>query len=309
MTTSSPTVSYPRTVFHRVIGLANDKGGVGKTSLAANLAGQYAAAGYRVLLIDVNIQANLAEDLGYRDTDIDDEGAGLVAALISGLPLQPAKSVRENLDVVPGGERLEELVAVLAARSVSNPVKAKTALRDSLAPIAHHYDLIIIDSPPESKWLCNLVLCVARWIIIPTKSDIGGLRGMRLVAERFGPAREVNPDLELLGVVLFSTGSTATAIHRRVREAVEQAFGGHSPMLEATIRHSERVGSDMRLLGKLAHELEIAAQNQPPFWQALRDGKKPSLLSKTTGKVSDDYADVAAEVLQIVVAAEQAPAA
>ena len=64
----------------RVIAIVNDKGGVGKTSIAANLAGQFAGADYRCLLIDLNRQANLADDLGYRGSDADDQGAGCWAA-------------------------------------------------------------------------------------------------------------------------------------------------------------------------------------------------------------------------------------
>ena len=74
----------------RVIAIVNDKGGVGKTSIAANLAGQFAGAGYRCLLIDLNRQANLADDLGYRGSEADDQGAGLLDSVLSGNPLTPA---------------------------------------------------------------------------------------------------------------------------------------------------------------------------------------------------------------------------
>src|SRR4051812_2454344 len=68
----------------RVIAMVNDKGGVGKTSLVANLAGQLAASGYRCLLTDLNRQANLADDLGYRDDERDDQGAGLLMSVVAG---------------------------------------------------------------------------------------------------------------------------------------------------------------------------------------------------------------------------------
>lgn len=290
----------------RVIALYNSKGGVGKTSIASNLAGWFAAADYRVLLVDLNRQANVADDLGYRgNPDIDDQGEALVAALLAGKPLQPVKNVRPNLDVVPGGDRLLDLTGALNSRLSNGDERHRTALRDSLAPIAENYDIILIDSPPENPTLGNLVLCTARWIIIPTKSDIGGLVGMAQVGQAFATARQVNPDLQLLGVVLFATGSQATAIQKEVRKDVEKAFGGESPMLNSTVRHSERVARDTRGQGKLAHELEVEVQGQPPRWEALREGKKPSSLSPTTGKIADDYGDIAAEVLNIIRAAEE----
>src|ERR1700750_3267963 len=69
----------------RVIAIVNDKGGVGKTSIAANLAGQFAAAGYRCLLIDLNRQANLTDDLGYRGSDAMTKALGYWAASSPGL--------------------------------------------------------------------------------------------------------------------------------------------------------------------------------------------------------------------------------
>ncbi|WP_207549806.1 ParA family protein [Thermostaphylospora chromogena] len=99
--------------------------------------------------------------------------------------------------------------------------------------------MVIIDTPPENTLLVDLALGAARWLIMPTKTDGGGLVGMQLLAERYIIAREINPDLELLGVVLFGTTRGATAIHRSVRDQVERAFGtGTSPMLTAMIGHS-----------------------------------------------------------------------
>src|SRR5258708_1967950 len=213
----------------RVIAIVNEKGGVGKTTITSNLAGQAAASGYRVLVVDINRQANLALDLGYRRAEgIDDEGEALLTAIMRSKAVTPVGGVRPNLDVVPGGELLADL--------------ARAA---------------------------------ARWVLIPTKSDDGGLDGMRLVAKRFRKAREINPQIGLLGVVLFATGTGATAIHAEVRKSISATFGGNSPLFQTIIRHSERIARDSRK-GKLAHELEEAAKDQPQWWKMLRDGEKVS---------------------------------
>lgn len=290
----------------RVIALVNDKGGVGKTTLAANLAGQLAAADYRVLAIDLNRQANLADDLGYRDrAGVDDQGKALLAAVMLGTPLTPVPGVRPNLWVVPGGIQLGDLTSLIESRFRSSGRSAFLGLAEVLAPIAHMFDAILIDAPPENTTLSDLALGAARWVLMPTRSDTGGLVGMRLVAGRFALAREINPTLGLLGVALFGSLSTASAIHAEVRADITNAFGGVSPMLAATIRFSERTARDARKLGRLAHELEVDAANQPAWWASLRNGDKPGRrLPATVASVSADFRALAGELLDTLAAQE-----
>ena len=291
----------------RTIAMVNDKGGVGKTSIVANLAGQFAAAGYRCLLVDLNRQANLADDLGFRDGPFDDQGAGLLLSLVAGTPLRPAEGVRPDLDVVPGGARLVDLVPLMVSRVQERGREAFRALAEVLAPVAGDYDLVFIDCPPETTILTDLALTAARWVLMPTKSDGGGLVGMRLVGERFALARELNPDLGLLGAVLFATGSRSRVVHAEVREAVARAFGGHSPLFSTSIRHAERTAQDARRLGKLAHELEQEVAAQPAWWAALRAGQKETRgrrLSPTAASVAGDYRDLGVELLTLLREAE-----
>jgi chromosome partitioning protein len=292
----------------RTIAMVNDKGGVGKTSLVANLAGQFAAAGYRCLLVDLNRQANLADDLGFRDGPVDDHGAGLLLSIVGGIPLRPAEGVRPGLDVVAGGSRLVDLVPLMVSRVQEQGREAFRALADVLAPVAGDYDLVFVDCPPETTILTDLALTAARWVLMPTKSDVGGLVGMRLVGERFALARELNPRLGLLGAVLFATGSRSRVVHAEVREAVARAFGGHSPLFTTSIRHAERTAQDARRLGKLAHELEQEVAAQPAWWAALRAGQKEDggrRLSPTAASVAGDYRDLGVELLTLLREAEE----
>lgn len=290
----------------RVVAIINDKGGVGKTSTVANLAGQLALAGYRVLVIDLNRQANLADDLGYRNRPgVDDQGVGLVMALTMGTALTPVEGVRPNLDLVPGGTKLAMLTAFVLSEMQQRGRSVYAALAAALAPVAGGYDLVLIDTPPENTVLGDLALACARWAILPTKSDPGGLIGMQLTAERFEAARELNPYLRLLGVVLFATLSGARIIHREVRKEVATAFGGASPLFDATIRHSERVARDCRKRGLLAHELEpMAPEAQEALREAMASGarRRPPISQS----VSADYAALAAELLQVLAAGEAA---
>jgi chromosome partitioning protein len=289
----------------RVIAMVNDKGGVGKTSIVANLAGQLAAADYRCLVIDLNRQANLADDLGYRDGDADDHGAGLVLSIVTETPLVPVRRVREGLDVVPGGARLTDLVPLMVARMQERGREAFDVLADVLAPTAAPYDVVFVDCPPESPILTDLALRAARWVVMPTKSDVGGLVGMRLVAERFALARERNPELRLLGAVLFATGTRSRRVHAEVRSAVAGAFGGSSPLFATAIRHAERSAQDARRLGKLAHELELEVAAQPAWWASLRDGTAVApRVSPTAAGVAGDYRDLGVELLTLLRDAE-----
>ena len=121
---------------------------------------------------------------------------------------------------------------------------------------------------------------------------------MTLVAERFTLAREINPRLGLLGVVLFATGSRSRAIHSEALRAIDEAFGGQSPRFETAIRHAERTAQDARRLGKLAHELEIEVAAQPAWWEALRQDIRTPRVSATAASVAGDYRALGVEVLK-----------
>src|SRR5450759_2318842 len=135
-----------RDALTRVVAVINGKGGAGKTSVTANVAGLVANSGFRVLVVDMDPQGNLAEDFGYTGSDIDDEGQALSAALAFGQPVRPVENVRPNLDVLIGGHHLDVAAAALAV--AKDQTKARLSLAHVLEPIAGEYDLIFIDCPP-----------------------------------------------------------------------------------------------------------------------------------------------------------------
>jgi cellulose biosynthesis protein BcsQ len=100
----------------RVVTTGNGKGGVGKTTVAANTAGLAAADNTAVLLIDLNGQGNVGRELGYREGPLDDDGRALADAIAEGAPLRPVSSGRPNLDVCVGGSAVGHLPAILANR-------------------------------------------------------------------------------------------------------------------------------------------------------------------------------------------------
>lgn len=280
--------------------IANGKGGVGKTTLASNFAGLVAADGGSVLLVDVNGQGNVGRDLGYRETGIDDEGAAFYEALRTGAPLQPVAGVRPNLDVVVGGQHIGAAPDMLQATYRMQQHRQALALAVCLAPIARRYDLVVIDSAPENPPLQQLALSAARWMVAPTRSDKASINdGLGSISRQFQLVRRaVNPNLALLGVVLFGSGSASKQIHRNARQWVAQELGADAYLFDTIVRYSEAVGQDARSHGRLVHELELAAANNPKFWD-LRAGRAAAgtVISTTSASVAEDLATLAREIL------------
>ena len=284
----------------RVIAVANGKGGVGKTSVATTFAGLAAAAGYDVLLIDLDPQGNVGEDLGYSSLPANDHGAGLVSSLMSGGALHLSlPQVRPHLDVVAGGECLDDLSGVLLARHARGDDVADVLARSLAVSLARtQYHLVIIDCPPGEPNLQLLALGAARWLIIPTRGDAASLKGMARIAQRMVEARERNPSLTLLGVVLFDIASAATRVRRQVAAEITQALGGIAPLFDSSVRHSVSA-MDARRRGMLIHERAAELEGGEPFWRALREGRPPTSPGSAPA-LAGDYAALVHEILTAI---------
>lgn len=296
-----------RSALGRTIAVINGKGGVGKTSVTANLAGLYAAAGYRVLAIDLDPQGNLGNDLGYLGAGLSDDGLSLQQAAAAGTPLVPVKDIRSHLDAVPGGEQLHDLAAILQSRRLTGRGGVES-LAVSIAAVAEEYDLVLIDCPPGSDVLQASALNAARFVLVPTKTDDASRAGLREVARRFALARTANPTLTLLGVVLFGVNSSARRVTSSARESLAADLGGAAPVLDATIRHVEAAAVDARGRGQLVHELERDVHAGPKWYERLRNPGAHSgePLATSAGALAEDYQRLAEQVLARITATEAA---
>lgn len=289
-------------VVDKLIVISQGKGGVGKTSLTANLGGQLAAAGLKVLLLDLDPQGNLRRDLGAARND----GAGLVAALSLGQPLPIERDVRPGLDLVPGGRKVADLTALAFAWHQRGDDGLAGNLRRALTAVADDYDLILLDTPPGEAAVVEAAMSAARWLIIPTGADYAGLDGLELTAERFTHAQAVNPDLELLGVVLFGIGTQATAIERQTRAVIGDVLDDYGAVFDARIRYQQTAAFDARRRGLLVHELaDVAATEQGQRLKALREegAVVTDLRTRSASGLANDYSALAREVLARVMAA------
>lgn len=297
---AEPAVDWPR--LGKVYLFANGKGGVGKTTCSTHGAALVASDGARVLLVDLNGQGNVANILGFANTDANDKGRNLFSAITAGSPLTPVRDVRPNLDVVPGGPFVRRITPVLAAE-MGNPQSAKHVLMSlavALQQISDSYSLIIIDSPPENQVLLQVALCAARFVVVPMKTDDLSRTGLRELAGDLRAMREHNPYLMLLGCFVFASGTNARAIRKETTENVSRDLGqkAEDVMLKSFIRHSEAVSQQVPKYGRLAHELEQEIVNNPKHWD-IKKGTAggASVVSTTTRPVAEDFAKLTMEIL------------
>ena len=272
----------------------NGKGGVLKTSIAANLAGLAALSGWRVLVVDLDPQGNLGRDLGY--TAAADDGSELANSARTGSPPQPMKSVRPNLDVLAGGPALDELVADLQLALVRGDLGVADHLGGALAAVGVGYDLVVIDSPPGEALLHSVAIRAAHYILIPTRPDAASIDGLGRVASVVARESSANPALEVLGVVLGPLPVNASALARRAKDELAAMLGAGITIFDTIIRDAPKAAVDCRERGVLAHEYEEAALQAPRWWERRR-GAGGESFSQAAAGLATDYQALAQEVM------------
>lgn len=202
----------------RIVAIANQKGGVGKTTTAVNLSAALAKLGEKVLLLDIDPQGNATSGIGIQKKEVK---ACIYDALINGLPLEMVvmPSRWENLDVIPATIQLAGAEIELVP-TVSREVKLKQAL----ASIQDRYSRIIIDCPPSLGLLTLNALTAANGILIPIQCEYYALEGLGQLMNTITLVRKhLNEKLKIEGVVLTMYDSR-TNLSEQVVEEVREFF-------------------------------------------------------------------------------------
>ncbi|WP_452179011.1 ParA family protein [Georgenia thermotolerans] len=217
----------------RIIAMANQKGGVGKTTSTINLAAALAEYGRRTLIVDFDPQGAASAGLGINAHELDET--------IYTLLMTPRSDVREiiehteveGLDVVPANIDLSAAEVQLV-----NEVAREQALARVLRPVQDDYDVILIDCQPSLGLLTVNALAAAHGVIIPLEAEFFALRGVALLVETIEKVQDrINPRLRIDGI-LATMVDLRTLHSREVIERVREAFGDkvYTTMISRTVK-------------------------------------------------------------------------
>ena len=222
--------------------LANQKGGVAKTTTTLNLGVAFAEHGHRVLLIDLDPQGNLTMSQGLNPDSIEQS---MFDVLVHRMPLEHVIVTRE-VDLA-----VSSIDLAGADMALSSQIGRERALEKALAPIRDRYDYILIDTPPSLGLLTINAFVAGTGVIVPVQTEYLSLRGLVQLENTLAMVREnLNPRVGVEGIV--ATMYDARTLHaREAVEILEENFGDlvYKTRIRKTVRYAEAPVKGSSVLG------------------------------------------------------------
>lgn len=223
----------------KIIVMANQKGGVAKTSSTRNLAYSLAELGKKVLAVDFDPQTNLTISFGVAPAALQETAASLMMKLVMDEALPEKGSYILNIgkvDLLPSKK-------TLTVAEVNLLIERKDdCLAKLLAPLRADYDYILVDTGPSLGSLTINAFTAADEIIIPVDPELFALVGLKELTETISKIKQnLNPKVEIIGI-LFTKCSKRTTLYRQTSEQVRSVFG-HLPIFESQIPATVQVGT------------------------------------------------------------------